>query len=88
MIQEKFRMKGVEFKKGGDIFSSVPRLPAWSFLRLICEGNLPPPLFFPLQRSGKPGLPPQISLEKYGALPPVTPKRYRHLSSDRFYRPF
>jgi hypothetical protein len=31
--------------KGDDIFSSIPRLPGWSFLRLICEGNLPPPLF-------------------------------------------
>jgi hypothetical protein len=31
--------------KGGNIFSSIPRLPGWSFLPLICEGNLPPPLF-------------------------------------------
>jgi hypothetical protein len=28
--------------------SFAPGLPGWSFLRLICEGNLPPPLFFPL----------------------------------------
>jgi hypothetical protein len=27
------------------VFSCVPRLPGWSFLRLICEGNLPPPPF-------------------------------------------
>ena len=26
-----------------EAFSSVPRLPAWSFLRLICGGVLPPP---------------------------------------------
>ena len=26
-----------------DVFSSVPRLPAWSFQRLICRGVLPPP---------------------------------------------
>jgi hypothetical protein len=31
--------------KRDDIFSSIPRLPGWSFLRLICEGILPPPLF-------------------------------------------
>jgi len=28
---------------GTEAFSSVPRLPAWSFLRLICGGVLPPP---------------------------------------------
>jgi len=26
-----------------DVFSSIPRLPAWSFQRLICGGVLPPP---------------------------------------------
>ena len=26
-----------------DVFSYVPRLPAWSFLRLIWGGVLPPP---------------------------------------------
>jgi hypothetical protein len=26
-----------------EVFSSVPGLPAWSFLRLICGGVLPPP---------------------------------------------
>jgi hypothetical protein len=31
--------------EGDDIFSSIPGLPGWSFQRLMCEGNLPPPLF-------------------------------------------
>jgi hypothetical protein len=83
-------------------FSSVPRLPAWSFQRLICEGNLPPPLFpvlrdapertpqgarnssyrsswFRYMRTG-PGLPPQISREKDGGLPPVTSEKAPALS--------
>jgi len=38
-------------------FSSVPRLPGWSFLQLICGGVLP---LFPLPA----GFPPLISCEK------------------------
>jgi hypothetical protein len=30
-------------EEGHEVFSSVPRLPAWSFLRLIYGGVFPPP---------------------------------------------
>ncbi len=62
-----------------ETFSSVPRLPAWSFLRLIHGGVLPPPHSPRLARlrRASSGLrfPPLISREKHSGLPPVTQKR-------------
>jgi len=36
---------GPSYPDRAGAFSCVPSLPGWSFLRLICEGNLPPPSF-------------------------------------------
>ena len=64
----------VERYAGNDTFSYVPGLPGWSFLRLICEGNLPPPLFSrsfgsgarasPTDKSGKDGALTSVTREK------------------------
>ena len=60
---------------GYGVFSSVPRLPAWSFLRLICGGVLPPP--HSPDKSGA-AFPPLISREKHGGLPPGTSEKTPH----------
>ena len=57
---------------GSGGFSYVPRLPAWSFQRLICGRVLPPPHSPP---AAELRLPPQISHEKNGGLPPVTSEK-------------
>ena len=54
---------------GHEAFSSVPRFPPWSFLRLIYGGESCPlriPDFVGLR------FPPLLSREKHGGLPPVT----------------
>jgi len=53
-------------------FSSVPRLPGWSFQQLICGGVLPPP-HCP-DKSG-PAVSPTDKLRKDSALTPVTSEK-------------
>jgi len=55
-----------------DTFSSVPRLPGWSFLPLICGGVLPPPHSPPLLQSGGAAVSPTDKSRKDSALPPGT----------------
>jgi len=53
-------------------FSSVPRLPGWSFQQLICRGFLPPPHCPDM--SG-PAVSPIDKLRKDSALTPVTSEK-------------
>ena len=49
-------------RKGGEIFSPIPGLPGWSFLRFIPGGILPPPAV-PLAYARGQGFPPRINRE-------------------------
>jgi len=58
-----------------EAISLVPRLSAWSFLRLIHRGVLPPPHCLPLYGAGDLRFPPLINREKNSGLPPVTQEK-------------
>jgi len=55
-----------------EVFSAVPRLPAWSLLAQLGLGEGAPSLFPPTLRFGGPGAPPPTAAEVNTGLPPVT----------------
>ena len=64
---------------GNERFSSVPRLSAWSFQRLIYGGVLPPPHCPDM--SG-PAVSPIDKSRKDSGLPPVTSEKAHYLLSS------
>jgi len=58
--------------KDHELFSVVPRLPAWPLLAQLRVGEGAPSLFPPLLRFGGPGAHPPTAAEVNTGLPPVT----------------